>query len=152
MTIKWQKDLDLGIPVIDQQHQRIVDLIVDLHNAGGRGDQALVGGVIDSLIDYTESHFAFEEALMEDAGYVFTRAHKKLHERFIDKAKEYKYRHVAGEDVAHELSNSLTIWLFEHIRKDDRDYQGAVKEKMINLTSDANEGGWLSRSVKRFFR
>ena len=84
-------------------------------------------------MDYTLSHFAFEETLMEDAGYQFSRAHKKIHELFIRRVSEYRVRFQAGEDVGDELKGLLSRWLFNHIRNDDAGYVDAVRHSMSEL-------------------
>ncbi len=149
--LEWESDLDTGIDVIDGQHKRIVEMINALHSAQVDQDKAAVARVIEEVVDYTLSHFAFEEALLEDAGYRFSRAHKKVHELFIRRVNVLRTRHEAAEDVADELKGLLGRWLFNHIRNDDANYVEAVKASMQQLTQDNGSGGWLSRSMKRFF-
>ncbi|WP_044870198.1 bacteriohemerythrin [Pseudomonas sp. LFM046] len=149
--LEWESDLDTGIEVIDGQHKRIVEMINGLHAAQLQMDKAAVARVIEEVVDYTLSHFAFEETLLEDAGYQFSRAHKKVHELFIRRVNVFGMRHEAGEDVADELKDLLGRWLFNHIRNDDANYVEAVKANMQRLTRDDSNGGWLSRSMKRFF-
>ncbi|MFC5697574.1 bacteriohemerythrin [Pseudomonas sp. GCM10022186] len=149
--LEWESDLDTGIEVIDGQHKRIVEMINALHAAQVDQDKAAVARVIEEVVDYTLSHFAFEEALLEDAGYRFSRAHKKVHELFIRRVNVLRTRHEAAEDVADELKGLLGRWLLNHIRNDDANYVEAVKANMQQLTRDNGSGGWLSRSMKRFF-
>ena len=149
--LEWESDLDTGIEVIDGQHKRIVEMINDLHAAQLQMDKGAVARVIEEVVDYTLSHFAFEETLLEDAGYQFSRAHKKVHELFIRRVNVMRTRHQAGEDVADELKDLLGRWLFNHIRNDDANYVEAVKANMQQLTRDDSSGGWLSRSMRRFF-
>lgn len=150
-TLVWRDDLNTGISVIDNQHKRIVEMINQLQAVNAKKDRAVIGNVIEELVDYTLSHFAFEEALMEDAGYQFTRAHKKIHELFIRRVSEYKTRFQAGEDVTEELQGLLGRWLFNHIKNDDAGYVGSVRANMQDLVKDSSESGWLSRSMRRFF-
>ena len=150
--LAWQNDLNTGIAEIDSQHKRIVEMINQLYDAEQIGDREAVGQVIEDLVDYTMSHFAFEETLIEDAGYPLTRAHKKVHELFIRRVNDYKLRIHAGENVAHELREMLARWLFNHIRNEDAAYTEAVRNNLAELTRDKSEGGWLARSLKRFFR
>lgn len=149
--LEWTNALATGIEVIDNQHMRIVEMINQLDDAIAGHDNTVVGEVIENLIDYTLSHFAFEESLMEDAGYEFLRAHKRVHELFVKRVSEYRMRFTAGEDVAGELNGLLSRWLFNHIKSDDSAYVSAVKGNMETIVKDKAEGGWLSRSMKRFF-
>jgi hemerythrin len=146
----WMEDLNTGIDVIDGQHRRIVDYINQLHEARLRNDMDAVGEVIEAAVDYTISHFGFEETLMEEAGYGFTRAHKKVHELFIKRVSEFQLRFKAGEDISAELHSLLVKWLFSHIRNDDADYVGAVRSLVGDLKTP-RRAGWLSRSLSRFF-
>ena len=149
--LTWTSNLDTGIEVIDGQHKRIVDYINQLHDARLTENRKIIQKVIDDMVDYTISHFGFEETLIEDAGYEFTRPHKRVHELFIKRVNEYKQRFDAGENVTEELHSLLSRWLFNHILNDDAAYVKAVKTSLNMLTSDNREGGWLSRSFKKFF-
>lgn len=147
----WTSDLDTGIGVIDAQHKQIVDFINQLGEAKETGDRAAINEVIQGMVDYTLSHFAFEETLMEDSGYEFLRGHKKIHDLFVRRVGEYQSRFEAGDDVIDEVHSLLVRWLFNHIRNDDAAYVSAVRPKVETVTEDTHEGGWLARSLKRFF-
>lgn len=131
--LNWTPDLETGITEIDGQHKRIVEYINQLYDAREQHDRAAVGAVIDEAIDYTLSHFAFEEALMVDAGYMYSGPHKKVHELFTRKVADYRMRFEAGEDVADELHAMLSRWLFNHIRSDDKSYADSVKVYLKNV-------------------
>ncbi len=147
--IQWSPTLETGIDVIDQQHKRIVDYINALRIAQGKGDRGAVAKTIDDVIDYTQSHFGFEEALMEDAGYPLLNAHKRVHELFIRRVAVLNQRFKSGEDIAQDLHNVLARWLITHIQTEDRHYVGAVKEKMVGVVADPNRRKGL---LARFFR
>lgn len=148
----WQDDLNTGIEVIDHQHMRIVEMINHLHIAQKSMERIAVAEVIDELIDYTISHFAFEEELMEEAGYPFSHAHKRVHEVFAKRVTEYRMRFQAGEDVTDELRNMLARWLFNHIRGDDKAYAESVKKHLNQFTREHQEGSWLGRTLMRLFK
>ncbi len=82
--------------------------------------------VIEETIDYTLSHFAFEEALMVDAGYLYSGPHKRVHELFTKRVMDFRTRFESGEEVANELHAMLSRWLINHIRADDVGYLDAV--------------------------
>ena len=147
----WQDDLDTGIDVIDGQHRRIVEMINQLHAAQTGGSQLVVAEVIDELVDYTLSHFAFEEELMEEAGYPFCAAHKRVHEVFTKRVSEYRMRFQAGEDVVDELKSMLSRWLFNHIRNDDKAYSEQVRQHLDRFIRQHQQGNWLTRTVQRLF-
>jgi hemerythrin len=127
MPIIWNDTLNTGIGVIDSQHRRIVAYINALEEAKLAKDRARVGQVIEQLVDYTQSHFGFEESLMEEAGYRFLKPHQKVHELFIKRVAGFTVRAAKGEDIAEELHAMLSTWLLNHIAHEDRDYTGAVR-------------------------
>ncbi|MGE6661800.1 bacteriohemerythrin [Pseudomonas sp. NPDC077408] len=149
--LEWSNDLDTGIEVIDGQHRRIVDMINQLHLAQQGNQPQKVGQVIDELVDYTISHFAFEESMLEEAGYVFTKAHKRVHDVFIKRVHDYRVRFIEGEDITDELKGLLGRWLFGHIRNEDRNYVSAVTENLRTLSGGQAEDSWLARAKRRFF-
>jgi hemerythrin len=124
----WTEQLCIGIDVIDQQHRRIVEYINQLDEARSSGhSREEIGWLMNELVDYTISHFGFEESLQEEAKYPFINAHKKVHELFAKRVAEYQARFNNGEDVSKELNSLLVTWLFNHIKRDDADYVESVK-------------------------
>lgn len=151
MTIRWTDDLNTGIDVIDKQHMRIVDYINELEGIHGSRDRDAVGRILDDLMDYTLSHFAFEESLQEEAGYEYAKPHKKVHELFARRVGQYLDRYRMGGEVAGEIHGLLRTWLISHIKHDDADYVAAVRDNMNAIISEKQRqksDGWLSR----FFR
>ena len=150
--LHWTNDLNTGIGVIDKQHQRIVDYLNQLENANNTGDLGIINNVLKELVDYTLTHFAFEEELQEKAGYSFLKAHKRVHGIFTNRVAEFQQRAEAGENVAPELLGMLKIWLVNHIKGDDADYVDCVKTMLgIEAVAEPATGGWLGGALKKFF-
>lgn len=163
MPISWNSKLDTGIDVIDAQHRRIVDYVNQLEEARMSGDRHRVGEVIEQLVDYTQSHFSFEETMMEQADYKFLKPHQKVHELFIRRVSTFTVRAAKGEDIAEELQATLTTWLLNHIASEDHDYADAVKKMTGQVAAEEAskaapgsqghaEGGFVARMLRRFFR
>ena len=140
-VLNWVSDLNTGIEEIDRQHRRIVDYINRLYELRETPDRKLLGEVIGETVDYTLSHFAFEEGMIEEAGYMFSGPHKRVHELFIRRVTEIQMRFEAGEDVSNELHGMLSRWLFNHIRNEDRGYVDTVKtyQRMQNKNAKTTE-------------
>ena len=148
--VKWTSEFEIGINVIDAQHRRIVSYINTLADVEGKIDRQALGVVIDALVDYTYSHFAFEEALMEEAGYEYLSVHQKTHEAFTRRIADLHQRFKQGEDVSSELGELLQTWLIEHIQSDDQSYAPTVR-KQYSLLDNKSNGNWISNAVSRFF-
>ncbi len=130
MVIKWNSDLEIGLPAIDEQHKRIVHYINELNVAHKSNNRQLLNEVMRDLVDYTVSHFVFEEKLMFDAGYPLTLEHAKVHGMFTHRIESFKTRLDVGEDIALELMMMLKSWLIDHIQRDDKEYSEVVLAKL----------------------
>lgn len=151
MKIVWGKQYEIGIGVIDNQHQRIVEYINDLDRiSSASGPREAVKEVFDNLIDYTFSHFAFEEALMEEAGYEGIDVHRLSHETFIRQITAIQKRFDEGSEVVEQLSEVLLNWLLVHIANDDVSYSEIVKKNIVGKGDEAHKN-WVSKAVRRFF-
>lgn len=155
MTITWTPDLNTGIDVIDGQHQRIVDYINQLGQAINAQDKHVIGSVLDELVDYTVSHFTFEESLLDEANYRMAVPHKAVHEMFIKRVARYQERHASGEDVGRSVYGMLGTWLIHHIKRDDRAYVPYVKAtletSLPQVIEARKKSGWLGRSLSKLF-
>lgn len=148
--IEWRDDLNTGISVIDKQHHRIVQYINELNDISRTHSREQLAHVLQELVDYTLSHFAFEESLMEEAKYPFLNGHKKVHDMFSRRVGDFMQRFSMGEDITEELLITLRSWLINHIKADDNDYAAIVKANM-NVRDSRQGEGWLKHTVRHFF-
>lgn len=126
----WDSTLELGIPMIDAQHKHIVDFINHLYEAMQTHDDILVSHALIGLADYTITHFAFEEKLLDIANYPLLEAHKEVHTAFTNRIKSFRQQHEGGKDVARAMMMELKLWLTQHINIEDRRYLPFVKKKL----------------------
>jgi hemerythrin len=146
--MEWTHDLESGIPVIDEQHKRIIEFINELYDARQSGNASETNQVMEGLLNYTVTHFEFEEGLQEKAGYPFLKAHQRIHEIFMKKIADIRARAATGEEVAHELLTLLKGWLVSHIKGEDRDYVESVRK--VLESNDQADTGWLNTLLKKF--
>ncbi|HBO72209.1 MAG TPA: hemerythrin, partial [Acinetobacter sp.] len=67
---------------------------------------------------------------------------------FIKKIETYRERFELGHNIDTELHEVLSKWLINHIRHDDADYVGAVKENMMGIIKENEKKkgkNWFSR-------
>ncbi|EKV31529.1 Hemerythrin [Caenispirillum salinarum AK4] len=127
-NIAWSKDLEIGIPVIDADHKVLVSLLNQVFDTvGDNEEKATLGSVLNSLVEYTEYHFAREEKLQEVAGYSGLEAHKARHRDLERQVMEIRSRFEEDPDSVHggEVLDFLRDWLVDHIEKRDFDYRDA---------------------------
>ena len=136
MKMKWVPEYNTGIDVIDDQHKRILDYINEIVEINDGTDRARVKQILDNIIDYTQSHFTFEESLQEEAGYNYRVPHKRVHDLFIKKIESYRDRFEMGQSIEGELHEVLSQWFINHNQRDDADDVGAVKENMMGIIKE----------------
>jgi hemerythrin len=152
--IIWNDTLSVGVEVIDKQHMRIVDYINELYDvihSRSPDKKEKIRLVLNDTIDYTESHFGFEEVLLEEVGYTYLKAHKRVHQLFIRRILDYKTRLNAGEDIAQELLDTLGRWLLNHIKNEDKDYAKWLAESEDRNPHAEHNKGWVARQLEHFF-
>lgn len=129
--IQWNNSFSVNVDEIDRQHQRLVGMINDLHDAmrRGKGKDAL-GKIIDGLMTYTATHFRTEEKYFDQFGYPDTDIHKKEHSDFIKKVSDFKDRFEKDKlGLSIQVMNFLSDWLQNHIKGSDKKYGSFFDEK-----------------------
>jgi hemerythrin len=114
----------VNVVEIDKQHQKLIGMINDLHDAmlQGKGKDIL-GKTVNGLISYTGSHFKTEERYFDQFGYPEANNHKKEHSDFITKVSEFKNGFEKGKlGLTIEIMNFLSDWLRNHINGIDKKY------------------------------
>ena len=131
--LEWKDEYSVGIDSIDQQHRRLVNLINQLHTAVtySTGEE-FEREALDELVDYTKTHFSYEEGLLEQNGYPDFDAHKAQHVAMIQKVDEVLTEYQKDQDTA--MNNALSYlsdWLINHINGTDKQYSSFLIEKGV---------------------
>ena len=120
----WNKNFETGVPQIDVQHQRLVELLnVLAGHLAYQADVPTLNNVFNNLAEYAIYHFQEEEAIWhtffpEDA---WETKHKDDHRRFLTTVN----RIMGGKNlrpldqVIEEILTFLTQWLAFHILDTD---------------------------------
>jgi hemerythrin len=116
--IVWNDALSVKVDEIDVQHQQLVALINQLHDAMSQGKgREVIGSVLAGLLEYTRTHFAAEERMMVAGSYPGYPVQRAAHEALIQQVVDLRTRFLTGETVmTQEVMKFLKDWLMEHIR------------------------------------
>lgn len=120
----WKAEYTVGSTAMDMQHKRLIELINDLDKVKQRGgDLEQLQPVLDSVIDYTKSHFAAEEVLMEKADYPDLEGHKEAHRVLVKQVMDLRGDLLSGDaKVINRMLVFLQTWLVGHIVGIDQRY------------------------------
>lgn len=136
-TAEWKADYAIGIERIDSQHQKLVRLLRTLQNAVEAGEpESVLGNAIRELVDYTNTHFADEEKLMELIGYKNIDNHRSLHKDMVAQIRQILIDMKKGETLdPTRLIAYLEDWLVDHIRKEDKKIGLELKSSLDKVTA-----------------
>lgn len=131
--ITWNDEMSVKVAEIDKQHQVLIKLINDLHEAMRVGQaKAVMGKLLEELVNYTVTHFAYEEKLFEKYNYPQKTTHQNEHIKLLNKVNEFKAEFDSGsKNLSLEMMNFLKDWLLNHIQKTDKQYSAFFNEKGI---------------------
>jgi len=84
--IQWSDDLSVGVPEIDKQHKKLVDILnryyTEIKNK--EDDKETIDRFLNELSDYMRDHLDYEEKFLAIIGYPELEQHKKVHRMFMN--------------------------------------------------------------------
>ena len=127
VLVPWSEGLSLGVPVIDEQHRRLVDLINAVGDSLRDDTQRGGGAVMQELIRHTELHFRTEEALMHAHGAHNAERHRQEHRVLLSDLRSLG----AGLEATSVMLalQHLKAWLVRHIDTSDRELATELRER-----------------------
>ena len=133
--ISWKPEYDLKIEKIDNQHRKIIDLILELLGAAEKNTGAsTIHQVLGEMKKYVSEHLEFEEMILRLVQYPDYLSHQNLHDQFRKKVLEFEYSLQTGNLVmASQLAGFLGDWFTNHINVEDRKYAAFMAQKGIQV-------------------
>ena len=121
---EFTEDCMIHIPQIDEEHRKLFQIINDALSLVKTTED--ISGIAQSLLlhlkDYVNTHFAHEEAYMEQIHDPELPLQKKEHAEFAEKINSFildKSSKEAARASFEELLSYLVRWLYRHILSSD---------------------------------
>lgn len=123
MGIHWEESMKIGVPAIDEQHEKLVLKFEELSKSvvEGGGVEG-IGKLLSYLKEYAVIHFTDEENLMALYKYPGLEEQRKHHAIFkenIDKLTDMLIRNVPAREIAIKIDATLIRYFINHIRNLD---------------------------------
>ncbi|MBO4320499.1 MAG: hemerythrin family protein [Treponema sp.] len=132
--IKWDPKFKIGIPVIDEQHEHLVNLCNDfyqslLQNQDSGRYRALIKETLEKCLNYAATHFKEEERLMLASQFSGYKQHKAAHDEFTGQCN-ITYTEIDSLTVSEAIkfAHFLYEWIHTHIAHEDRLYLPTLVE------------------------
>jgi len=117
----WSADLSVGVSQIDDDHKMMFQLFYEAYLLSLRQpDSTALYSLAGELVQYTESHFKREEAIMTAASYPFCENHFSIHEQLIHQVKQQFSLVESKNESAIDFVVFLKDWFIEHIKNSDQ--------------------------------
>jgi len=130
---EWDEEFATGIASIDAQHKGLFAIGAELYSAmkAGQGKDRM-GQILTHLVNYTETHFAYEERLMKHHSYPDFAAHKAIHDDLTRQVRQFNADFQSGHvAMSVALADFIDDWLRKHIGKVDRGYIPLLTAKAV---------------------
>ena len=132
--LAWSSVFSVGVTEIDNQHKKLVDMANRLNDAmkAGQGKEA-IGKVLNELVSYTATHFAYEERLMDQHKYPMSPEHKQEHKDLVKTVLDFKAKFEKGDAaLTAEIMTFLRDWLTKHIMNSDKKFGKDLNTKGVH--------------------
>lgn len=124
----WNKDFETNIPLVDEEHVHLVELINELILKISNQEaleMANISSIFNKLFDYTKYHFGDEERLMIESKLYpdFIREHAYNHKMFLQEVETLYNEFLDSKDYKKNLKDMIDFlinWLAFHILGQDK--------------------------------
>jgi hemerythrin-like metal-binding protein len=129
----WKNEYAVNIGSIDAQHQMLFAIGRELYAAMSTGQgKAVLGRILDRLVQYTTVHFAHEERLMQLHHYPDFAKHKAEHDALVKQVQAFQTEFESGRaTMAVQVLQFLKDWLESHIKGSDFAYAPCLKAQKV---------------------
>ncbi|MCL2601888.1 MAG: bacteriohemerythrin [Treponema sp.] len=140
--VVWGAKYEIGVPIIDKQHQELVGIINELYRScrtnGSEEVNAAFKDAMRRIVGYVRFHFSAEQELLERLQFPHFKNHIRQHEVFVrdifDAARDFR----DGKRFApHVFVRTLRDWVLGHIAVSDKQFaQYFTEQKKMGSNID----------------
>lgn len=118
--LTWDPAHDTGIPGIDYEHRKLVQMLNDIHELiTERAEPPRIADRLADLYTLATAHFALEEKIMRDQKYPGLDERRDMHYRLLDEVREIMDAYETGSQRSSEsLPATLRQWLSQAMAGD----------------------------------
>jgi hemerythrin len=124
--VEWDDRYSVGVPLIDEQHKKLIDVTNKLFKGCLRGDdeaRRYFMKTIHEAVSYVKYHFSTEEKIFERINYPNMAAHKAQHQEFVKEViREVTSFQEGRKFVPNKFVRFLKDWILTHIAVSDKQY------------------------------
>jgi hemerythrin-like metal-binding protein len=130
---RWRPEFSVGVPVLDNQHQKMLMLCqeVVIHlDKDGQASSLELHEVLHRMHDYSSEHFQTEERLLERFEYPGIVEQRQEHEAYLTALVDACLLATQGDVDASHIKEFLLRWWVRHILESDMNYRAFLQTRM----------------------
>lgn len=132
MYIEWKDEYCIGIERIDEQHQKLIELLNALYRViSTDGKSGETWTLLDQFNQYADEHFYTEERIAVDAGIAVAEfeEHRAEHDAYRLRVKAFCQSHANNDKgVPVQLMAFLSKWWLSHILVKDMSLGRSIRQ------------------------
>lgn len=144
MPMLTRTDLHLvGDEKIDQDHMVWVDIFSRLEaeviKPSGIEGHDLQLEILKEILEFSRSHFAYEEEVMAKFAYPDAARHRRMHKDFDQRVYDYYRQVLDGETVLNsEILKMLSTWFKSHTGREDKLAFEYIRQQEMKAIADSD--------------
>ena len=126
--LEWKAEYSVGVQSMDDEHRQMIDLINSVYaELRDHRDPDSIERFLGDVYNAIAGHFALEERLMRESGFVEYEAHKDDHEDLLDQIRDMMdaVDDSSGPGLA-RLEANLSDWFGRHFATFDARLHGKL--------------------------
>jgi len=120
----WDDSLLIGVPHIDDQHRKLVEVLNELTVECGKGKWSdSVEKTLFFAVSYAKDHFRDEEELQAQSNYPGLEEHRQMHQSFVENVSALLHDlRRSGKSIllVIKINKMLNDWIVNHISTEDK--------------------------------
>ena len=129
--ITWDESFSVNNEEIDNQHQKGIEIINELHDAliNEKEFGNIIEESLEAMVKYAQFHFSFEEEYMKKILFPDLINHVDVHSNFMSKLVKCQNEVQKGKIILYmDIMQELMNWLLGHILEEDQKYASFLRD------------------------
>lgn len=132
MAMVWDDKYSTGVARVDQQHQRLFELVNKVEEQIGKGaDQQSMQHILTYILTYTRTHFTYEEFCFTKYRCPASERNIQAHDAFIQAVEGFRdefKKNGPSQELLQRIYSTAEQWLMAHICKVDTKLRPCVPD------------------------
>lgn len=133
--LEWDESLRIGLGLIDEQHQKMIEAINRLHAAVKSGaDRQTVSDCGEELVSLSRHHYLAEEKLLRRIHYPAVLEHQNEHNRQAEWAirAQLAFEHNPEAQLSMQSMEQIRAGFLHHVCVEDRAWSNHLRQYLLD--------------------